>query len=79
LLLADEPTAHLDDESARTVSETIARLARGRTTVLIVHEPLLTELAHEVYVLREGRLSGSGSKPSASPPHRRVLEVGATA
>ena len=79
LLLADEPTAHLDGESARTVSETIARLARGRTTVLIVHEPLLTELAHEVYVLREGRLSGSGSKPSASPPHRRVLEVGATA
>ncbi len=79
LLLADEPTAHLDDESARTVSETIARRARGRTTVLIVHEPLLTELADEVYVMREGRLARSGSEALAARGHRAGLPIGATA
>jgi ATP-binding cassette subfamily C protein CydCD len=56
LLLLDEPTAYLDETSARTVARTIARLAQGRTTLLIVHHPLLTELADHVHVLRDGRL-----------------------
>jgi len=79
LLLADEPTAHLDEESARTVCETIVRLAGGRTTVLIVHEPLLTELADEVYVMRGGRLAQPDSGPVAPRPRRHGGWIGATA
>jgi thiol reductant ABC exporter CydD subunit len=56
LLLLDEPTAHLDDESAQTVAETIRVLARARTTLLIVHHPLLTELADHLHVIHDGRL-----------------------
>ena len=39
LLILDEPTAHLDVRSAEDVAAAIARLARGRTTLLIVHHP----------------------------------------
>jgi thiol reductant ABC exporter CydD subunit len=56
LLVMDEPTAHLDGESAVAVTEAIGRLARGRTTLLIAHERLLAELADDVQEIREGRL-----------------------
>ena len=56
LLVLDEPTAHLDDASARAVAETIGALASARTTLLIVHHPLLCELADTVHEIRDGRL-----------------------
>src|ERR1019366_1997833 len=56
LLIMDEPTAHLDDGSVAAVIEAIARVARGRTTLLIAHEPLLAGMAEEVYLVEDGRL-----------------------
>ena len=56
LLLLDEPTAHLDDESAQTISETIRQLSNQRTTLLIVHHPLLTELADHIHVIHDGHV-----------------------
>ncbi|WP_307859230.1 thiol reductant ABC exporter subunit CydD [Desertivibrio insolitus] len=45
LVLLDEPTAHLDDRSARAVERELAALA-GRATVLLVsHEPRVRALA----------------------------------
>lgn len=60
LLVADEPTAHLDPATARALVATIAQLVRGRTTLLISHDPLLSELADEVRRLADGRLLGAG-------------------
>jgi ATP-binding cassette subfamily C protein CydD len=37
LVLLDEPTAHLDAESAALVSESILELSRERTTILVTH------------------------------------------
>ncbi len=48
LLVLDEPTAHLDAESSEQVGEAIARLAAGRTTLLIVHRPALARSADRV-------------------------------
>jgi ATP-binding cassette subfamily C protein CydD len=39
LVLLDEPTAHLDAESAALVSEGIRDLCAGRTTILVTHDP----------------------------------------
>lgn len=41
LLLADEPTAHLDSETADQVTESLVTLARGRTLILATHDPRL--------------------------------------
>jgi ATP-binding cassette subfamily C protein CydD len=38
LLLADEPTAHLDRDTAAAVIDTLLRLARGRTLVVATHD-----------------------------------------
>ncbi|MEG0151272.1 MAG: thiol reductant ABC exporter subunit CydD [Comamonas sp.] len=41
LLLADEPTAHLDPETAAQVSEALIRIAKGRTLIVATHDAQL--------------------------------------
>lgn len=41
LVLADEPTAHLDQNSAAAVTEGLLRLAEGRTLLVATHDPAL--------------------------------------
>jgi thiol reductant ABC exporter CydD subunit len=48
LLLLDEPTANLDGETEAAVIDSVRRLARGRTVVLVAHRPALAALADRV-------------------------------
>ena len=41
LLLTDEPTAHLDTETAEQVIESLVALAQGRTLIVATHDPVL--------------------------------------
>ncbi|KFI28693.1 ABC transporter ATP-binding protein [Haematobacter massiliensis] len=41
LILADEPTAHLDSVTANAVMEGLLTLARGRTLIVATHDPRL--------------------------------------
>ncbi|PNH82867.1 thiol reductant ABC exporter subunit CydD [Arthrobacter sp. AFG20] len=62
VLLLDEPTAHLDRESAERVHDAIRSL-RGRATVILVaHDRQTRELADRIVPL-----SGSGAAASAAP------------
>jgi ATP-binding cassette subfamily C protein CydD len=47
LILLDEPTAHLDDESAALTHRLIQKLAELRTVVAVSHRPELLTLADE--------------------------------
>jgi ATP-binding cassette, subfamily C, bacterial CydCD len=48
VLLADEPTAHVDEQSARAIESSLLRL-RGRVTILLVaHDPATSALADHV-------------------------------
>jgi ATP-binding cassette subfamily C protein CydCD len=51
LVLLDEPTANLDGETERELVESIRRLCRGRTVVLVAHRPALWALADRVLPL----------------------------
>lgn len=51
MLILDEPTEGLDAVSERAVLDTIARLMRGRTTLLITHRPQALRHADAVLVL----------------------------
>jgi thiol reductant ABC exporter CydD subunit len=51
LLLLDEPTANLDGETERDIVRSIARLAEGRTVVLVAHRPALIAVADRVLSL----------------------------
>lgn len=41
LLLVDEPTAHLDTETASRVADALMSLAQGKTLVVATHDPVL--------------------------------------
>ncbi len=58
LLLADEPTGNLDEESARHVTELLLDLNRreGLTLVLVTHNPQLAARMSHTFVLELGRL-----------------------
>jgi ATP-binding cassette, subfamily C, bacterial CydD len=55
LVLLDEPTAHLDDESAALTHQLIRKLAELRTVVAVTHRPELLALADEHIHLSERR------------------------
>ncbi|GAA3508863.1 thiol reductant ABC exporter subunit CydD [Actinomadura keratinilytica] len=57
LLLLDEPTAHLDGESAEGVRTAVERLMEGRTVVLVTHDHTWTRLADRVAEIDGGRLT----------------------
>jgi thiol reductant ABC exporter CydD subunit len=66
LLVLDEPTAHLDAENAQVVAAALERLAAGRTTLLIAHDPALAAGADRVVALLGGRLRERGQTVEAA-------------
>jgi thiol reductant ABC exporter CydD subunit len=55
LLVLDEPTADLDDESAEIVAEAIERHRPGRTVLVVAHRPELVRQADRVVRLEAGQ------------------------
>jgi ABC-type multidrug transport system fused ATPase/permease subunit len=56
ILLMDEPTANLDADNEALLKESMRRLAKGRTTILVAHRLSTIEHADRVAVLDAGRL-----------------------
>jgi thiol reductant ABC exporter CydD subunit len=57
LVLLDEPTANLDGQTESEVLESIRRLARGRTVVMVAHRPALLALADRIVDLTLGEVA----------------------
>jgi ATP-binding cassette subfamily C protein CydD len=60
IVILDEPTVHLDRGTAARVREAILAYCRGRTALLITHDPELAEVADQVVVLDWGQTSVPG-------------------
>jgi len=58
LLLADEPTGNLDEETAQQVLPVLLSLARqrGATLLIVTHDSALARAADRVLELKDGRL-----------------------
>ena len=61
LLILDEATSAVDPETERALSEALARLSAGRTTVTIAHRLSTTETADDVLVFDRGRVVERGT------------------
>ena len=61
ILLLDEPTSALDAESEALVVESLKRLMRGRTTLIVAHRLSTIRNLDKILVLEDGRVSEAGT------------------
>lgn len=60
LLLADEPTAHLDTQNGQKVMELLRNVSVnfGKTVILVTHEPTYAKMADRIVYLADGQVTG---------------------
>ena len=74
LIFADEPTGNLDSASAKEIMDVLAELhRRGKTVVLVTHEPDLATYADRIIHMRDGVVQADEKKGAGleSHAHRR--------
>ncbi len=69
VLLLDEATSALDAEAERAVQDALARLAQGRTTLVVAHRLATVRNADRIIVLEAGRIVATGT-------HGELVEEG---
>ncbi len=68
ILLLDEATASLDNESEALVQEALNRLMQERTTIVVAHRLTTVEQADSILVLNDGHIVERGT-------HQELLEL----
>ncbi|WP_233873043.1 thiol reductant ABC exporter subunit CydD [Paraburkholderia adhaesiva] len=82
VLLLDEPTASLDVHTQASIHESLRRLARGRTVILIAHRMSTAALADTIVVMEHGKAVQSGSHEQLAASdgvYRRLIDAGIAA
>jgi ATP-binding cassette subfamily B protein len=69
ILVLDEATSAVDNETEAAIQRSMSRIARGRTTVMIAHRLSTIRHAHRIHVLDHGRLVETGT-------HRELVDGG---
>lgn len=63
LIILDEPTEHLDAQTAQSLDTTLIAATAARTAILITHRLTGLEAADRIYVLDHGRVIERGTHP----------------
>jgi putative ABC transport system ATP-binding protein len=78
ILLADEPTGNLDEETGRTILQLLLELTRqvNKTLIMATHNPEIVPLADQVYRIKHGQLlPGHELSPHTSNNKTKEVEL----
>jgi ABC-type multidrug transport system fused ATPase/permease subunit len=70
VVVLDEPTAHLDQETAERLVDDALHATEGRTVLLITHRPEGLDAVDHILRLRRGRIDRPGPQPQRDLPNR---------
>jgi putative ABC transport system ATP-binding protein len=71
ILVADEPTANLDEQTVREVFNIFYNLNKlGLTVVVATHDERFAKFARETYFLKDGIVDGFSSREDDKPPKK---------
>ncbi|OZT13865.1 multidrug ABC transporter permease [Priestia aryabhattai] len=76
-LLLDEATASLDSESEKLVQESLERVMKGRTSLVIAHRLSTVINADQIVVIEDGEVTGKGTHEELLSTHsfyRRLVQ-----
>lgn len=80
LILADEPTGNLDSKSSFDIADLFAQLNnKGKTIVMITHEPEIAQFAKRMIYLRDGRILSDKTIEKRSSKELAIKELERTA
>jgi len=68
IVLMDEPTSAMDNQSETTLLNNIEPWLEGRTTLLVTHRGKLLDLVSRVIVFDSGKLIADGKKEDILRP-----------
>ena len=63
ILILDEATSSVDNETEAAIQKSLAVIAKNRTTIIIAHRLSTIVLADRIYVLENGEIKESGNHP----------------
>lgn len=61
ILVLDEATAHIDTETETLITQALARLMDGRTTIMVAHRLSTIQHADKIIVMHHGEIKESGT------------------
>ena len=61
ILVLDEATANIDTETETLITQALARLMDGRTTIMVAHRPSTIQHADKIIVMHHGEIKESGT------------------
>jgi ABC-type bacteriocin/lantibiotic exporter with double-glycine peptidase domain len=60
LLILDEPTSAIDNQSAISIREAIKNVPTGKTIIVVTHNPLIAKFAERVIIIDNGEIIKDG-------------------
>lgn len=74
ILILDEPTSALDIKTEKYITESLERLMRGRTTIVIAHRLSTARKADKIFVLDKGQIVEEGKHEELLKKERGIYK-----
>lgn len=78
VLVLDDALSHVDPATERRIARRLRETSGDRTTLIVSHRPTLLELADEIVLISDGRVSARGAFPELLARSPRLAELVST-
>jgi len=64
IIIMDEPTAAVDDETKGIVHHLLEKVVQGKTVIMITHDPYLLKFANRIITMKDGEVVEDSARPA---------------